>query len=248
MLARKKSTKEYGSVLLIGSTSDIGIAIVANLKLQSDSTLYLAGRTQPEKGQVTNSFLNRIFTKYDFLDESDLAKFTSDLELIGDIDLAIVALGILPPENCDLEPNLVRNTALINAVAVPVILSALAKKMIQQPQGQILTISSVATIRPRIRNFSYGSTKKAADFFALGMINKYRNSGLSISVLRPGFVYTKMTNRYSPAPFSTTVTEVANIVSRGLSKEKEIIYAPRVLKLIMSILLLTPRVIFNRLG
>jgi decaprenylphospho-beta-D-erythro-pentofuranosid-2-ulose 2-reductase len=115
-------------------------------------------------------------------------------------------------------------------------------------RGRILVCSSVASIRPRIRNFTYGASKSALDFYTVGLQNKLKKSNVSVYLLRPGYVHTKMTMNFPPAPFAIGLDSVGKIVSSGLFKRKKIIYAPAKLRIIMNALRLVPRVIFNQLG
>ena len=114
--------------------------------------------------------------------------------------------------------------------------------------GKILVCSSVSSIRPRLRNFSYGASKSALDFYAIGLQNRLSKSNLTISILRPGYVFTKMTKNFKPAPFSITSESLARISIDGLLKNKKVIYVPWKLKIIMNLLRIVPRFIFNKLG
>jgi decaprenylphospho-beta-D-erythro-pentofuranosid-2-ulose 2-reductase len=164
---------------------------------------------------------------------------------LNDIDLAIVAAGYLPPENMELDPALVRKSMMVNSVGVVTVLSALANRMHIQNRGHILHISTVAVIRPRLRNFNYGASKSSADFFAMGLSSKYRTTGLKVSVLRPGYVHTKMTNNFSPAPFATNTKLVARNAIQGVIKDRIVIYAPGFLRIFFLFLKILPNFIFK---
>jgi decaprenylphospho-beta-D-erythro-pentofuranosid-2-ulose 2-reductase len=111
--------------------------------------------------------------------------------------------------------------------------------------GQILLISSVAGIRPRRRNFVYGVSKFGVDFIAQGLQKGSLENNVFITILRPGFVHTKMTSGLPAAPFATSRDIVAKIASKGLLRKKRIVYAPRILVLVMFILRLLPERIFR---
>jgi len=66
--------------------------------------------------------------------------------------------------------------------------------------------------------------------------------------LRPGFVFTKMSKDFEPAPFSINKAKVAEITLEGISRNQRIIYAPRKLRVIMPILSLIPRFIYDKLN
>ena len=77
---------------------------------------------------------------------------------------------------------------------------------------------------------------------------KIKNSNLKISIARPGFVFSKMTSGFDPAPFALNLEECAKILVKGIIKERKKIYAPRKLSVLMGIVKYLPRSIFNKLG
>jgi decaprenylphospho-beta-D-erythro-pentofuranosid-2-ulose 2-reductase len=241
-------TRKFKNIVLIGSNSDIGISIINHLPLAHNAKLYLIGKTPPNQNHINN--LN-IECKFKFchlenLNEvKDIFKDSSDFI---DLDLVIIAAGYLPLENSEFDVSSIEKTLIVNSLSSIILLSGFAKLMISNNRAQILIISSVASIRPRNRNFTYGASKKALDYFAIGLQNKLKNSSLSISILRPGFVYSKMTNNFKPAPFAITVDRLAEIVLIGLLRREKIIYAPRKLSLVMKIASILPRFIFDKLG
>jgi decaprenylphospho-beta-D-erythro-pentofuranosid-2-ulose 2-reductase len=245
MLVRKKTFKH---VVLVGSTSDIGLAILQNLTFASDAKILLVGKMAPEQFDFQNKLVKVNFFKCDLESLDDLQNFTSEISEIEDIDLAIVASGYLPPEHEDLNLTLVRKTMMINTVGVICALSVLAHRMHGQRKGQILLISTVAAMLPRLRNFTYGASKSGADFFARGLSNKYRKTDLRVTVLRPGYVYTKMTQNFKPAPFALTKQELSKIVATNISTRKTIMYAPKKLRVIMHIIKNLPRAVSDELS
>jgi decaprenylphospho-beta-D-erythro-pentofuranosid-2-ulose 2-reductase len=248
MLKKSRVANDYKNILLVGSTSEIGISIVNKLNLDRNSLLMLAGRESPSPDQFVDQPHQRVHLRYDFEVDADLERFEAEVKNLGGIDLAIVALGFLPQEHSDLQSASIKRAITINALAVPVVLSCLVEKMRGQASGDILYISSVATCRPRLQNFVYGSAKKCADFFTIGLLNKYMKSNVRIFILRPGFVFTKMSKGFEPAPFSINKAKVAEITLKGISRNQRIIYAPRKLRVIMPILSLIPRFIYDKLN
>jgi decaprenylphospho-beta-D-erythro-pentofuranosid-2-ulose 2-reductase len=110
---------------------------------------------------------------------------------------------------------------------------------------QILQISSVAGIRPRRRNFVYGVSKFGVDFVAQGLQKESVEKNVFITILRPGFVHTKMTTNMPPAPFATEKIRVAKIATRALAKKRRIVYAPKILLFVTLVLKLLPERIFR---
>jgi decaprenylphospho-beta-D-erythro-pentofuranosid-2-ulose 2-reductase len=113
--------------------------------------------------------------------------------------------------------------------------------------GHVLIFSSVAGIRPRRRNFVYGLTKFGVDFLAQGLQKVNCKKNVYITILRPGFVFTKMTSGLHPAPFATDVDKVGKIAAKAILKRKRIVYAPRALFLLMGVLRILPEHLFRKI-
>ena len=243
-----RNSKEYSKIVLIGSTSEIGLGILKALPITSEAHLTLIGRVFSNY-LIEDSRLHKIEFHYCDLESSySLNLLVEKVGALGEIDLAIIAAGYLPSENLEENQHEVRKAMTVNALAVPIVISSLASHMSKQKSGEILLLSSVAAIRPRLQNFTYGASKMSADFFALGYSFKNRNKKPRISILRAGFVYTKMTSEFKPALFATTVERVAVDAVRGLGRRKRIIYSPSILKYVMGVAKFIPRTLFDRLG
>ena len=239
--------KSYNYVVLVGSTSDIGLAILKQLPYSDNATILLVGREAQEGFSVGNARVAIEFHKCDLEKFEDLQSFASKLSSLPDIDLAIMAAGFLPPENEELDLLLVNKSMMTNSVGVISGLSSLANRMHRQNQGHILHISTAASMRPRSRNFTYGASKSSADFYARGLSNKYKKSGLSISVCRPGYVFTRMSAGFKPAPFGTTISVVVNNCLNAINMQNSVTYSPRILGIVMKVLLVIPQRLFNYL-
>jgi NAD(P)-dependent dehydrogenase (short-subunit alcohol dehydrogenase family) len=106
----------------------------------------------------------------------------------------------------------------------------LAERMREQGHGSIVVFSSVAGERARRSNFVYGSTKAGLDVFYTGLTEALRPHGVTVTVVRPGFVQTRMTEGMRPAPLSTTPEAVAAITVDAVRKRRELVWAPAPLR------------------
>jgi short-subunit dehydrogenase len=240
-----KKTKEYLKIVLVGSNSEIGLSIINNAPIASNGEIIFVGRTKPDVSVFLNKNYRTNFLYCDLTDDISVSEVIQKLKNISKIDLLILAAGYLPSENSEFDINSVRRTLQINTLSTLILLSALSEKMAKLGSGDILVISSVASMRARDRNFTYGSSKAAIDFFTTGLANKLRKNGIFVCILRPGFVFTKMTKNFKPAPFAIRTDKVGEIAVKGLKARKKVIYAPSKLKIIMNTLKLFPRFIFN---
>jgi decaprenylphospho-beta-D-erythro-pentofuranosid-2-ulose 2-reductase len=235
------------SVLVLGGTSDIGVATARALVRGRARTVVLAAR-DPEACAGTAAALeadgaDRVErVKFDALDfPSHATLIDAVFDSAGDIDLALIAFGVLGEEDDPV------GVMQVNTVGAASVMNALAERMKQQGHGTIVLLSSVAGERVRKSNFMYGSSKAGADGFAQGLGDSLAGTGVSVMVVRPGFVKTKMTEGLDPVPFSTTPEAVAEAIVRGLARGSHTVWVPGVLRGVMSALRHVPRPLFRRL-
>jgi decaprenylphospho-beta-D-erythro-pentofuranosid-2-ulose 2-reductase len=132
-------------------------------------------------------------------------------------------------------------------VVPAVVGTELANRMRGQGHGVIVALSSVAGERARASNFVYGSTKAGLDAFFSGLADSLVGTGVSVLVVRPGFVRSKMTAELADAPLATTPDAVAEAIVTGIRAGRHTVWVPGVLRWVMSGLRHTPRAIFRRL-
>jgi decaprenylphospho-beta-D-erythro-pentofuranosid-2-ulose 2-reductase len=241
----KDALGEVQSVLVLGGTSEIGVATAKALVGRRARTVLLAAR-EPDRSAAAADELraagaDRVETlRFDATDTSSHDAFVDDVfERFGDVDLAIVAFGVLD--------GAAEDVVRVNFVGAASVMTPLARRMSDQGHGTIVLLSSVAGERARKSNFVYGSSKAGVDAFAQGLGDSLAGSGVNVMVVRPGFVKTKMTAGLDPAPFSTTADAVAEQIVKGLARGAHTVWAPPILRVVMAGLRHVPRPLFRRL-
>jgi decaprenylphospho-beta-D-erythro-pentofuranosid-2-ulose 2-reductase len=166
----------------------------------------------------------------------------------GDVDVAIVAFGILgDAEELWQDQRKAVQAAEINYTAAVSVGVLLGEKMRAQGFGQIIAMSTVAGERVRRSNFVYGSTKAGLDGFYLGLSEALREYGVRVLVIRPGQVRTRMSAHVKEAPLTVDKEYVANLAVTASAKGKELVWAPGAFRYVMMVLRHIPRNIFRRL-
>ena len=132
-------------------------------------------------------------------------------------------------------------------VAQVALLTRLASLLRAQGSGRMVVFSSVAGVRVRRANYVYGSAKAGLDGFASGLADALHGSGVSLLLVRPGFVIGRMTEGMSPAPFSSTPPQVADAVVRALGRGRGEVWVPALLRPVFFGMRLLPRAIWRRL-
>lgn len=242
------------SVLVLGGNSEIALAIVDRL-VASRCTKVLLGVRSPGSAAASVSRLRASGIDadtivFDALDPASHAKvIASAVERIGDLDMVILAFGILDGHHeIDTDPVFAAQVIQTNFVgAVSAGLSA-AAQLRKQGHGTILSISSVAGVRARAENMIYASSKAGMDAFSQALGDALVGTGARCVVVRPGFVHTQMTEGMKPAPFATTPDKIADAVIGGLQKNKELIWAPSIMMPMFLTLKHLPRFLWRKVS
>jgi decaprenylphospho-beta-D-erythro-pentofuranosid-2-ulose 2-reductase len=242
------------SVLVLGGGSDIALATLRELVQRRTRTVVLAAR-DPESLQATAEELRgagatRVETvAFDARATASHEAFVADVfERIGDIDLALLAFGVLgDQEDAEHDGRVAVDIAEVNYVGSVSVAVPIAQRMRAQGHGTIVALSSVAGERARRSNFVYGSSKAGMDAFFQGLGDSLVGTGVRVMIVRPGFVHTKMTEGMDAAPLSTTPEAVADAIVKGLARNREMVWVPAQLRYAMSVLRHVPRPVFRKL-
>jgi decaprenylphospho-beta-D-erythro-pentofuranosid-2-ulose 2-reductase len=242
------------SVLVLGATSEIAGATVRALVDRGARRLLLAARDPARAVPLADELRARGADSVEtiHLDALDTATHDAFAEeafaRLGDVDLALIAFGILGDERTAPADSgavvCVLNTNFVGAASV---MTPIARRMVEQGHGTIVVLSSVAGERVRRANFVYGSSKAGLDGFYLGLGEALRGTGARVLVVRPGFVHTKMTEGRSAAPLSVTAEDVAAAVTKAVAGGDDLIWVPGAMRGVMSGLRHVPRALFRRL-
>jgi decaprenylphospho-beta-D-erythro-pentofuranosid-2-ulose 2-reductase len=236
-------------IVLLGGTSEIGIAILAALNAPSDTEVMLAGRDEQLLRAAGKELPLRISTLA--FDATALDTHQSLIDAAfdgGDVDLVISAAGVLVPQDVlnrdPLQAGLLVETNFTGHVTT---LLAASERMRAQGHGAIVILSSIAAIRPRKANLVYGAAKAGLDAFGRGLADSLHGSGVRVLLVRPGFVIGKMTRGMPSAPLSTTPAAVGAAVAAALAGGDDMVWVPRALGILAMALRLIPRPIWRRL-
>jgi decaprenylphospho-beta-D-erythro-pentofuranosid-2-ulose 2-reductase len=240
------------SLLVLGGTSEIGLATARRLIARRTRTVWLAGRPSPGLDDAAAE-LRRLgadvrTVAFDALDcaahEDVLGKIFAE----GDIDMVVLAFGVLGDQaNDEADPPAAVRVAQTNYTGAVSAGLVCAGALQNQGHGSLVVLSSVAGERARRANFIYGSSKAGLDAFAQGLGDALYGTGVHVMVVRPGFVVTKMTAGLAQAPLATTPDAVAAAVELGLRRRSEMVWVPAALRVVMSALRHVPRPLFRRL-
>jgi decaprenylphospho-beta-D-erythro-pentofuranosid-2-ulose 2-reductase len=242
------------TILLLGGTSEIGLAICERYLQNAHARILLAampddpGRDAAVAQMKAAGARSVELIDFEATDTDSHPKMIDAAFAGGDVDVAIVAFGLLgDAEELWQNQRKAVQIAEINYTAAVSVGVLLGEKMRAQGFGQIIAMSSAAGERVRRSNFVYGSTKAGLDGFYLGLGEALKPSGVRVLVIRPGQVRTRMSAHIKEAPLTVDKEYVANLAVTASAKGKELVWAPGAFRYVMMVLRHIPRPIFRKL-
>ena len=242
------------NILLLGGTSEIGLAICQEYLKKGPARVVLAALPndplrEQSVAQLEAAGASKVdVIDFDALDTGSHPKVIEQAWADGDIDVAIVAFA-LDGDAEELWQNQTKavRVAEVNYTAGVSVGVLAGERMKAQGFGRIIVMSSVAGERVKRANFVYGSTKAGLDGFYLGLGEALRPHGARVTVVRPGQVRTQFSAHVAEAPLTVNKEDVAALAVSGSEKGKEIVWAPGTFRWVMVILRHVPRAIFRKL-
>jgi decaprenylphospho-beta-D-erythro-pentofuranosid-2-ulose 2-reductase len=224
------------TALLVGGSSEIGMAVLKKLLGPPPRDVVLAGRPSGQLWQNAEELRDLGYhvttAQYDAaLQADEIDGLLEHLSAHHPVGLAVVAVGSM--STTSFEDGLV-----VNGVAVALLVHALAQRM---HDGPLVLLSSAAAARPRRSLMAYSLGKQLADSAAVMLAPQAAERGVRVLVVRPGFVATRMTDGLKRAPLATTAEKVAQRVVRALRGRRVVVWVPGPMRAAVWVLNRVPR-------
>ena len=217
--------KNFRSILLTGAGSGLGAAL-ARRYAAPGVRLALIGRNEARLAEVEADCVARGATveraSIDVTDREGLATWIVAADETMPFDLVIANAGISGGTSGLGESN--DQSRLIFAINVDGVLNTIdpiLPHMRRRGSGSVALMSSLASFRGLPGAPAYGASKAAVRVLGEALRGDYAPSGVTVSVICPGFVITPMTarNRFR-MPFLMDAERAAEIMVRGLAHGK----------------------------
>jgi decaprenylphospho-beta-D-erythro-pentofuranosid-2-ulose 2-reductase len=241
-------------VIVLGGTSEIGLAIVRELQRRAPREVVLVGRDAGALARAADELREQGVARV-AVHELDAMASDSHAQMLdtafaelGGADIVILAVGILGERGgmpADLAGAV--DVLAVNVVGAGSLLLHAAERVRDGGGGPMVALSSVAAEPPRRANVVYGASKAGLDALARGLGEALREHAVRVLVVRPGFVHTRMTRGLAPAPLSSTPDAVAVAVADGLDGGATVVWAPPRLRWLMLVVRMLPGPVFRRM-
>jgi decaprenylphospho-beta-D-erythro-pentofuranosid-2-ulose 2-reductase len=244
------------TIVVLGGTSDIARAVVERLCRARARTVVLAGRNQAAlaeaagaataAGATTTATVLFDATNADGAEQCVAECFAA---AGGPVDLVVMAVGYLGNQRVDEDDaTAAAKVATINFAWPVAALTGVRHRMVAQGSGRILVMSSVTALRVRRGAYLYAGAKAGLDRLCDAMADSLIDTGVTLQLLRPGFVHTKMTTGRTPAPFAVTADRVADDAVAGLATSKRVITSPPIAGYLLQVLRHLPRALWRKVS
>jgi short-subunit dehydrogenase len=251
-----KFRTEGSSALITGASAGIGREFARQLAGRANSLVLVARRQERleelrEELTKANPSLNVQIRATDLSDERAVAELCDWLE--GEkisIDLLInnAGLGDVGPFATS-ELQRVREMLAVNVTALTLLTRLLLPGMIARKRGAILNVSSTAGFLPIAGFAVYAATKAYVTSFSEAIRAELRGTGVTVSSLCPGPVYTEFTEvaarpgakrDRTPEFVHVSAEGVARTALAAIERDRPLVIPGFVMKLGMSLVRIMP--------
>lgn len=219
------------TILLTGASSGIGKALTEKLSKENCKLILCARRLDLlEKFRDEQKYFADIFPFKCDVSNKEEVKSTYEIikKEIGEIDLAILNAGVgyrMNLENFNSE--FAEETFGVNFFGLIYWIENLIPDFLRRKNGIIAGVSSLADNRGYSKSGFYCASKAAATIFLEGLRVELKPHGIKVITIKPGFVKTPMTDKNEfKMPFLMSAEKAADIILKGIKKEKRIIQFP----------------------
>lgn len=247
------------NIWIIGASAGIGRDLALEYAKNGDNVAISARSSDDlnklEKEIVKAQGLSKKFQNFnlplDVLKKSEVKRsFNKIIKNWQKIDAFIYVSGIYKPmKSTEIDVEFAKKTIDINLTSVFDFLALIIPQMQKQKSGQIALTASVAGYRGLPNSLAYGASKAAMINLGETLYSELKPENIDISIICPGFVKTRLTDKNSfKMPAIITSEEAAKIIYRDLKKKKFEIHFPKKFTFFMKLLKIMPNWLFLKIA
>ncbi|MCA8960429.1 MAG: SDR family NAD(P)-dependent oxidoreductase, partial [Planctomycetes bacterium] len=166
---------------------------------------------------------------------------------LGGIDVVVVTAGVhASQEALEADDEAFARLAQIDFVGTVRFCECVRRRVAAGARITLAVVGSVAGDRARRSVSLYGATKAGLAHYLDGLELRWRDRGLSVVTIKPGFVRTPMTVGIAEPPFASDVGPVARSIVRAIDRRRRVAYVPGVWRWIMAVIRCLPRSVLRR--
>lgn len=246
MNTAKLISKQQNSVLITGASSGIGLQLAQDY-IAEGWQVFACGRNQQALSQLKGA--EQLVFDITNNDEVKAQVAIVKLKLSAPLDLVILNAGSCEYINdaVNFDGELFERVIRTNLIAMGYCLSAFTPLIAKG--GRLALMGSSAVYLPFPRAEAYGASKAAVQYLASSLAIDLKPHDIGVSVICPGFVKTPLTDKNDFAmPMQQSSEQASNAIRKGLHKGVREIHFPKRFTLLLKLIALLPRGIWEHLS
>ncbi|MEW6990988.1 SDR family NAD(P)-dependent oxidoreductase [Colwelliaceae bacterium 6441] len=230
------------NVLITGATSGIGLALCHKYTAKGDKVIACGRNTDllaKMDSQVAQTCL---------FDVNNKEQIASAADEVHSLDILILNAG-----DCRYIEDVNRFDGQLFSDIITSNLAALGNQLQYflpkvKAGGQVVFISSSATIIPFPKSEAYGASKAGVDYLANSLRLDLLAKNIGVTLVHPGFVRTPLTDKNNFAmPFLISSEQAASKIVSGVEARKSYLQFPKRLTYILRLFSFLPAVIWQKI-
>ncbi|MCP4198506.1 MAG: SDR family NAD(P)-dependent oxidoreductase [Proteobacteria bacterium] len=246
------------SILITGASSGIGTALALHYAAPG-ATLFISGRDQERLDEVARQCRDAGATVSswvgDVTDEAGLKAWIYSCDddcplnlVIANAGVALGATEVKGLHQAAVDSFNINVNGVFNTVH-PALEIMSSRRPYPVNNAQIAVMSSVMGYAGMARSPAYSSSKAAVKHYGQALRGAFRNMGIGVSVICPGYVSSALTARNSSTmPFLIDAEKAAEIIAKGLARDKARITFPWQMVLITRLAINLPGILVDRIN
>ncbi len=212
---------EPKSILITGASSGIGLALALEYSCTGVHLALCArnsDRLQKTAQLCEAKGASVLYQVMDVQNQIGMADWITKIDQHRPIDLVIANAGISSGTNIDVcEEEQVRDIFSINMLGTLNTVLPIIGPMKLRKKGQIAVLSSLAGFRGMPSAPAYCASKAAIRSYGEGLRGRLSGDGISVSVICPGFVKSRITDANNfKMPFMIPASKASGLIKKGL--------------------------------
>jgi 3-oxoacyl-[acyl-carrier protein] reductase len=218
-------TSEFSNraVLITGGSRGIGRATALRLAQEGANIAFSYASREKDAEETATAIraLGRraVYTRCNVTDPDDMKRLVDHAQQLGSIDYFVHCAGISNfQDHNTLTLDIWREMIEVNLTGAYIAVFAVKDEMIRRRFGRIVTLSSVAALRPRKMQIHYASAKAGVIAFTRCCAEAFAPYNVRINCVAPGLIDTEMA-QVLPPEMARTVVEQTPLARVGKPEE-----------------------------
>ncbi len=236
------------TILITGATSGIGESLLHKYA-EEGYRVIACGRNTQKLQQLADEYHDVVPLAFDITDIEEINQSVMQVSGIEKIDILMLNAG-----DCRYIDNakkfdgaLFSQVIATNLQSLGHLLEGFLPKV--PAGGQVVFVSSSATLLPFPRAEAYGASKAGVDYLAKSLALDLKAEAIDVTLVHPGFIKTPLTDKNDfSMPFMLSSEQAALRIFDGVRARKSYLHFPKRLTLLMKMLALFPDVVWQSIA